>query len=395
MRKGWTETTLGEIATLSMGRTPSRSDKTYWTENLAYPFCTIADMDGKFIFPNREGVTNKAIQNGKAKIAPKGTLLMSFKLTIGRMGFAGQDIYPNEAIVSIIPNSTKSLDMFLYYLLGFQDLTAGSGRAIKGETLNSKSLLAIPIFLPPLSEQKRIVDVMSSVDAYIDALQQQSESARLLRSSIAESIAKSGCSESQLLSLGRLVTGSTPSTKNPKYWAPEEVMFLTPGDFAHRLLISETARMTSLEGANVGRLIQPNSVVQVCIGATIGKVGMIEQSLVSNQQINALEGLSADDAYFASLMLSTHRMQSRLIDMSGKTTMPIISKSAWGALEIPWPSSEVRKSVADAAESIDSAEEQLDKAIMKTLAVRSGLLSDLLSGNHEIPASYDSLLGAA
>jgi type I restriction enzyme S subunit len=95
---------------------------------------------------------------------------MSFKLTIGRMGFAGQDIYPNEAIVSITPSSGKVIDLFLYYLLGFQDLTAGSGRAIKGETLNSKSLSAIPILLPPLAEQKRIVDLMSSVDSYIEAI---------------------------------------------------------------------------------------------------------------------------------------------------------------------------------------------------------------------------------
>ena len=170
MRKGWTETTLGEIATLTIGRTPSRNEKSYWTDDLTYPFCTIADMDGKLIFPIREGVTIKAIQEGKAKIAPKGTLLMSFKLTIGRMGFAGQDIYPNEAIVSITPNSGKVTDLFLYYLLGFQDLTADSGRAIKGETLNSKSLSAIPICLPPLAEQNRIVDVVSSVDTYIEAL---------------------------------------------------------------------------------------------------------------------------------------------------------------------------------------------------------------------------------
>lgn len=65
MRKAWTETSLGEIATLSMGRTPSRSDKSYWTEDLTYPFCTIADMDGKYIFPKREGVSFKAIQDGK------------------------------------------------------------------------------------------------------------------------------------------------------------------------------------------------------------------------------------------------------------------------------------------------------------------------------------------
>lgn len=104
---------------------------------------------------------------------------MSFKLTIGRMGFAGQDIYPNEAIVSITPNSASAINVFLYYLLGFQNLTADSGRAVEGETLNLKSLLAIPISLPPLVEQKRIVDLVSSVDINIQALSSSSSEIRM------------------------------------------------------------------------------------------------------------------------------------------------------------------------------------------------------------------------
>jgi type I restriction enzyme S subunit len=184
MRSHWNNTTLGEIATLTMGRTPPRNAPKYWTEDLEHPFCTIADMTSKFVFPKREGITSAAIRDGKAKVAPKGTLLMSFKLTIGRMGFAGRDIYPNEAIVSILPESGTVLDLFLYYLLGSQDLTADAGRAIKGETLNSKSLAAIPILLPPLEEQKRIVEVMSSVDDVISATTQAFMKTKNLRSAL-------------------------------------------------------------------------------------------------------------------------------------------------------------------------------------------------------------------
>ena len=112
MRDGWIETTLGEISTLQMGRTPSRRESSYWTEDLTYPFCTIADMDSKYVEPKREGVTNAAIRDGKAKVARKGTLLMSFKLTIGRMGFAARDIFPNEAIVMIEADESKVLNHF-------------------------------------------------------------------------------------------------------------------------------------------------------------------------------------------------------------------------------------------------------------------------------------------
>jgi type I restriction enzyme S subunit len=180
----WTETTLGDIAELAIGRTPSRSESRYWTEDLTNPFCTIADMDGKWITPLREGVTDAAIQEGKARLVAAGSLLMSFKLTLGRVGFAGVDLYPNEAIVAIEVEPSRGSSEYLYLVLGFQDLSHGSGRAIKGVTLNSKSLAAIPLALPPLDEQKRIVEIVSSMDDVIQSTEQAVVDAKNLRSSL-------------------------------------------------------------------------------------------------------------------------------------------------------------------------------------------------------------------
>jgi type I restriction enzyme S subunit len=181
---GWTETTLGEVAGLEMGRTPSRSNPDYWTEDLAHPFCTIADMESRWVDPYREGVSLKAIHDGKAKMAKTGTLLMSFKLTIGRMGFAKRDIYPNEAIVMIDPKPALASREYLFNYLGQKDLSAGTGKAIKGSTLNSKSLAAIDVVLPPLQEQKRIVDLISSMDKAISATERAITESKNLRSGL-------------------------------------------------------------------------------------------------------------------------------------------------------------------------------------------------------------------
>jgi type I restriction enzyme S subunit len=180
----WTETTLGDIARLIIGRTPSRSEKKYWTEDLAKPFCTIADMDGKWVTPSREGVTDAAIHEGKARLVSAGSLMMSFKLTLGRVGFARVDLYPNEAIVAIDVEPSRGTSDYLYLVLGYQDLSHGSGRAIKGATLNSKSLANIPLNLPPLEEQKRIVEIVSSMDDVIQATEQAVTDAKNLRSGL-------------------------------------------------------------------------------------------------------------------------------------------------------------------------------------------------------------------
>ena len=152
----WTPSTLGEVATLTIGRTPPRNEPRYWTDNLEYPFCTIADMTSSSVSPKREGVTASAIEEGKAKLVPAGSLLMSFKLTIGRLGIAERDLYPNEAIVWIEPKDGVTRD-FLRLWMEQQDLESLVGRAVKGKTLNGPALRSIPVSVPPTAIQEELV----------------------------------------------------------------------------------------------------------------------------------------------------------------------------------------------------------------------------------------------
>lgn len=188
MNSDWSIHKLSEIAKLSIGRTPSRKNPSFWTKDLEHPFCSIADMGSKIVDPQREGVTQGAIDAGKAKLARAGTLLMSFKLTLGKVGFAARDIYPNEAIVMIEPDDSIVLKEYLYAYFSVTDISAGSGQAMKGKTLNKKSLALIPVLVPPIDEQKRIVDLTESIDQATEAYQNQLIALNDLRNSLLSEI---------------------------------------------------------------------------------------------------------------------------------------------------------------------------------------------------------------
>lgn len=180
-QKGWAETTLGDVAEITIGRTPPRKDPRYWTVDLERPFCTIAELEPLTI-PKREGVTALAEEEGKAKRFPKGSLLMSFKLTIGRVGFAGVDLFPNEAIARLKPRSEDTDDRFLALALEAQNLEEYAGKAVKGNTLTREAIEAIPLTLPPLLEQRRIVDLISSIDLTLDRVRNHVTAMKALRS---------------------------------------------------------------------------------------------------------------------------------------------------------------------------------------------------------------------
>lgn len=116
--------------------------------------------DGDEILQTKEKVSEEAANKLFSAISSKGSLIMSFKLTVGRTSILGIDAYHNEAIVTISPYVDEHYNI-RNFLLKVLPLIANFGEskdAIKGKTLNSKSLANLLIPLPPLAEQKRIVE---------------------------------------------------------------------------------------------------------------------------------------------------------------------------------------------------------------------------------------------
>ena len=157
----WEWVRFKDLVDYSMGKTPPRKETEYWS-NGTLPWVSIADLvaDGTVI-ATKECVNSFAAENTfKGKISKAGTLLMSFKLTVGKVSILGIDAFHNEAIISIYPfvDPDKITTMFLFATLPLLSQSGDTKSAIKGNTLNSDSLDALLIPLPPIMEQKRIFD---------------------------------------------------------------------------------------------------------------------------------------------------------------------------------------------------------------------------------------------
>ena len=153
--ENWRWCRLGDIATLRLGKTPPRGESIYWKPE-KYNWVAIGDMkDGAVITQTKEFISEKGAELFQGRISPKGSLLMSFKLTIGKISELGIDAYHNEAIITILPFFAHLA--WFKYILPMIAQCGGTKDAIKGKNLNSKSLSALLIPLPPLNEQRRII----------------------------------------------------------------------------------------------------------------------------------------------------------------------------------------------------------------------------------------------
>ena len=164
--ESWEWVRLGEIVNLTIGKTPSRHNQSFWSTG-TIPWVSISDMkDGDKLTFTKEKISVYALEKCfKSKTVPKETLIMSFKLTIGKVSIMSIEGVHNEAIVSVVP-FVDDENIFRDYLFHVLPLFAQGGdtkSAIKGQTLNSKSLTNLLLPLPPLAEQKRIVQKVREV----------------------------------------------------------------------------------------------------------------------------------------------------------------------------------------------------------------------------------------
>lgn len=167
---------LENIADIQIGKTPKRDNIEWWGKGNLW--VSISDLKGKYITQTKEEITDKAILETGCKLIPKGTILLSFKLSIGKVAFAGENLYTNEAICGLLLKDSKSIypDYLYYALLSTKFL--GSNVAAKGSTMNTASLKNIKIPLPDKYEdQIRIATLLSKAEALI---KQRKESIDLL-----------------------------------------------------------------------------------------------------------------------------------------------------------------------------------------------------------------------
>ena len=171
----WKKVKLGDIFNLQMGKTPLRENKLYWNKG-EYNWISISDMNfsEKYVSFTKEKITNLAVKESGIKIIPKNTVIMSFKLSIGKVKIVNDDIYSNEAIMAFIPKENIPIDKnFLYYSLKSIKWNEGINKAVKGLTLNKALISQKEIFLPNLAIQQEIASNLDSIADFLDLRRKQ------------------------------------------------------------------------------------------------------------------------------------------------------------------------------------------------------------------------------
>lgn len=138
----------------------------------------------------------------------------------------------------------------------------------------------------------------------------------------------------RLCTIGNTQTGNTPSKAHPEYLG-SVIPFITPGDILNGSICYSNQALSSL-GKEVARVAESGTILQVCIGGSIGKAAVTNQEVTFNQQINSITPLNCIPDYVYSVMTSQSFIK-KMKDSAGGTATPIINRGLWDSLLIPLP----------------------------------------------------------
>ena len=181
----------------------------------------------------------------------------------------------------------------------------------------------------------------------------------------------------QLQEVGEAVTGTTPPAIDPHAWG-SGIPFITPSEIVDDRPVANSERQVSARGLKYIRMLPAKTVVVVCIGSTIGKVGITATMSCTNQQINAVLPYAGLHPEYLFLAIRMHIGQLR--GLAGLQAVPIVNKTSFESIFVPVAplaeQIEIAKRLDNAGSRINEEEALLHKLRLQ----KSGLMDDLLTG---------------
>jgi type I restriction enzyme S subunit len=390
MKEGWDIKRVKDIIIeIKDGGTPSRTKPEYFGGPVNW--CVVKDILPE-IYSTKETLTELGLSKCSAKIWPINSVIISLGATIGQVGIAKIPVATKQGISGIVLDETLLKPEFLVYFLNYKKefiQASASGTTIK-EIRPTKLAEILEIPVPPLPEQQRILSIIDeafeAIDKAIENTQKNLQNAKELFESYLNNVFENGgegWEEKKVNEIGNAQTGTTPKTVEKENYG-DFIPFIKPADvdFSGIGDIRYDNEGLSEIGLKKGRKMESGSTLMVCIGATIGKVGIAECEVSCNQQINSLtvkEGFEPKFIYYA---MTTREFQNKVL-LEGKgaqATLPIINKSKWENLTISFPKSKTQQqAIVRQLNSLRVETQQLERIYQQKLRDLEELKKSILN----------------
>ena len=370
---------LSDLFELQMGKTPSRNNPNYWNSN-DYSWVSISDMSSydKYVSGTKEYISEQAVKESRIKTIPANTVIMSFKLSIGKTAITTGPIFSNEAIMAFIDKKTIAIDPeYIFYLFSGKDWDEGSNKAVMGKTLNKATLSNIEVDIPSLDIQKERIENLNKISILIsDKKQQLNQLDELIKARFVE-LFGDGFETTELRNICKTTSGGTPSTKNPDYYKGTIPWVTTTALGPNHIDGTKAKAYISEEAvANSATKIIPSGSILFGIRVGVGKTSINDVDICTNQDIVAI--MDVNETKFSKLFIKHVLDANRAHYDSLKKGATILGITSDDLKNTPIPLAQIKaqKDFETFVEQVDKSKFAVQKSLEKTQLLFDSLMQE-------------------
>ena len=381
---------LDEIFDLQMGKTPSRNNPEYW-DSEDYKWISIADLSkcGKYIEETKEYLSDKAVNESGISIIPAKTVIMSFKLSIGKTAITPEPMYSNEAIMSFRDKHVVELiPDYIYYMFLGKNWEEGTNKAVMGKTLNKATMSCVKVRIHDIAKQHKIVEVLDKLSSVIDNRQQELEKLdELIKARFVEMF---GDPEFNSLrwrtkKLGELCTVSSSKRIYQNEQSSEGVPFLRISDLVNRMDTGDFSVELYIPEERYEELVEQKLVpipgdILVTARGTLGRCYIIsdeDKFYFQDGMITWLSDFTNEiTPIYLSHLFSMIGFRKQIDGMQAGSTVAYLSIAMTKKLEVMLPPMELQKQFVDFVAQVDKSKVAIQKALDETQTLFDSLMQE-------------------
>lgn len=400
----WDVKRLGDLTTSTTGGTPSTNVLEYWGGSI--PWMSSGDLHLKQIYNVNGRITQIGLENSSAHIIPKNCVLIGLAGQGKTRGTAAINRIPlctNQSIGAILPKNTFSSD-YLFYVIDsmyehLRSLSSGDGG--RGG-LNLNILNHIVVSLPNFTEQKAIAEVLSDMDALIEAQKELIAKKRYIKQGTMEDLLSgrvrlpgyetkgwkhtdigdipNDWEVSQIGKIADIISGGTPKTTEKSFWNGT-ILWCTPTDITRtsgRYIENTEKTITDNGLKNSSAILLPTNSLLLCSRATVGDVRIAKHEITTNQGFKSL--VCNSSAYYLFIYYLIPFLKPKMLEKSYGSTFLEISKSNLASIQIQLPSYVEQQAIAEVFSDMDDEIETLEAELKKLNHMKRGMMQELLTG---------------
>lgn len=350
---------LKDIFDLQMGKTPSRSNLEYWNTT-DYKWISIADLTktSKYIFETKEYLSKSAIKDSGIKVIPANTVVMSFKLSIGKTAITKEDMYSNEAIMAFKDKHVINIiPEYIFYLFKYKNWEECSNKAVMGKTLNKATLSEIEVEICSIEKQRQIVNILDKIMSAVDGRKQELQ---LLDELIKARFVEMFGDCTNMISLSELCLIITDGTHQSPKFQHDGIPFILVSNLSKNTVTYDTDKFISAETYKELYKRTPIEIGDILL-STVGSYGhpavVVEDRKFLFQRHIAYLKPKSDilNSYYMHGALLSPGCQRQIEEKVKGIAQKTLNLSEIRKIRIPVPSLDLQKQYADFVHQVNKS----------------------------------------